>query len=104
MIDTVENKSGKTILIIDNFEDQPPYQVMVNPIITGVMKTNKIPSYKTDCNNDLYKLCLCISIGKLIMITGARIFKILVSIPHNYGVLWGVGTKMLKIRSPGLKI
>ena len=29
MIDTVENESGKTILIIDNFEHQPPYQVMV---------------------------------------------------------------------------
>ena len=28
MIGTVENESGKKILIIDNFEHQPPYQVM----------------------------------------------------------------------------
>ena len=29
MIDTEENESEKALLIIENFEHQPPYQVMV---------------------------------------------------------------------------
>ena len=36
---------------------------------------------------------------------GARIFKILVSTPHNtQGVLWGIDTKNFKIPAPGAEI